>query len=233
MKRPRRREPDGTDSQAKLMEVDCMQSWSKVKLIARAREVVRREAAAVKALANQFDDSLMDVVDLLLNCPGHVLVTGAGTSHAMAQRFAHLLSCSGTPALCISAADALHGGAGAVREGDVVYVISKGGHSAEVNQFVDISKERGAKVVAQTETLTSPLAERSDAIFLVRAADGVDPYGMVATGSSLVAGAAGDALCVLLLELRGYSKASFGQTHPGGAVGRKLGSNSDLGEGAA
>lgn len=210
-----------------------MQSLSKVELISRAREVVGREAAAVEALAGQFDDGLVDVVDLLLNCPGHVLVTGAGTSHAMAQRFAHLLSCSGTPALCISAADALHGGSGAVREGDVVYVISKGGHSAEVNEFVDIAKDRGAKVIAQTETLTSPLAEKSDAILLVRAPGGVDPYGMVATGSSLVAGAAGDALCVLLLELRGYSKAAFGQTHPGGAVGRKLESKSELEEGEA
>ncbi len=195
---------------------------SKASILARAREVVVREAAAVEALATQFDDGLVDVVDLLLNTTGHVLVTGAGTSQAMAHRMAHLLSCCGTPALPVNAADAIHGGAGAVREGDVLYVISKGGHSAEVNQFVDIAKQRGAKVVAQTENLDSPLAAKSDAILRVVTPEEVDPYGMVATGSSLVSGAAGDALCVLLLELRGYSKAAFGATHPGGAVGKRL-----------
>ena len=191
-------------------------------ILSRARAVVEGEAAAVAALAGQLDAGLVDVVKLLLACEGHCLVTGAGTSHAMAERMAHLLSCCGTPALCISAADALHGGAGAVRAGDVLYVISKGGRSAEVNAFVDIAKSRGAKVVAQTETLTSPLAEKCDAVYCVRTIGEVDPYGMIATGSSLVAGAAGDAVCVLLLELRGHSREAFGATHPGGAVGDML-----------
>jgi arabinose-5-phosphate isomerase len=192
-------------------------------MVARAREVLAREAAAVAALAEQMDAGLAEVVRVLLGCAGHVLVTGAGTSHAMAERFAHLLSCVGTPALPISAADALHGGAGAVREGDVLYVISKGGQSAEVNAFVEITKARGAAIVAQTEDPASPLAVLADAVFVVRAAEGIDPYGMIATGSSLVAGAAGDVLCTLLLEARGYTQEAFGATHPGGAVGRMVG----------
>ena len=191
-------------------------------LIARAREVIEREAQGVRALIEQLDESLVEVVDLVYHCQGHVLVTGAGTSHAMAQRLAHLLSCSGTPALCISAADSLHGGAGAVTANDVVYVISKGGRTTEINQFVEIAKSRGAGVVAQTENPDSPLAQLSDAVYVVRAADDVDPYGMIATGSSLVNGAAGDVLCVLLMERRGYSVEQFGETHPGGAVGLKL-----------
>jgi len=169
-------------------------------MVARAREVLTREAAAVAALSEQMDAGLADVIQVLLDCTGHVLVTGAGTSSAMAERFAHLLSCVGTPALPISAADALHGGAGAVREGDVLYVISKGGQSAEVNAFAEIAKARGAAILAQTEDLTSPLAALADAVFLVRAVGEIDPYGMIATGSSLVAGA----------------------THPGGAVGKML-----------
>ena len=197
-------------------------SGSGTEWVARAREVVEREAQAVRALADQFDDSLADVVALLLNCQGHILVTGAGTSHAMAQRFAHLLSCCGTPALCINAADAVHGGAGAITADDVVFIISKGGHSAEINQFAKIARERGAKIIAQTENPDSPLAQISDVIFDVRTVGDVDPYGLIATGSSLVNGAAGDALCVLLLESRGYSRDDFGSTHPGGAVGEKL-----------
>jgi D-arabinose 5-phosphate isomerase GutQ len=195
---------------------------SRTEMVARAREVIEREARAVRALAEQVDDRLADVVDLLLNCQGHVMVTGAGTSHAMAQRFAHLLSCCGTPALCISASDGIHGGAGAVTADDVVFVLSKGGRSAEINQFAQIARARGAKIVAQTEDPGSPLGRMSDAVFQVRAAGDVDPYGMIATGSSLVNGAAGDALCVLLLESRGYSRDDFGLTHPGGAVGKRL-----------
>ena len=191
-------------------------------LLARARAVVEREASGVGALAGQLDESLRDVLDLLLNCRGHVLVAGAGTSHAIAQRLAHLLSCSGTPALCINAADSLHGGAGAITANDVVYVISKGGRTAEINQFVEVARARGAKVVGQTENPASPLGKLCDAIYCVKAEGQVDPYGMIATGSSLVNAAAGDVLCVLLLELRGYTKEAFGATHPGGAVGIKL-----------
>ena len=191
-------------------------------IVARARQVVAREAAAVAALSGQMDAGLSEVLRLLLECSGHVLVTGVGTSNAMAERFAHLLSCVGTPALCIGATDALHGGAGAIKEGDVLFVISKGGQSDEVNRVVDIARARGARIIAQTENPESPLAERSDAVYCVRTIGDVDPYGMIATGSSLVAGAAGDVLCVLLLELRGYSREAFGATHPGGAVGRML-----------
>ena len=191
-------------------------------IVLRAEEIVLREAEAVRALATQLDDSLADVLSLMLNCEGHVLVTGAGTSRAIAQRLAHLLSCSGTPSLFISASDGLHGGSGAVTENDVVYLISKGGHSAEINQFAEIARSRGARLIAQTENSESPLAQMCDAVFKVKAEGDVDPYGMVATGSSLVNGAAGDVLCVLLLEFRGYTKEAFGRTHPGGAVGKKL-----------
>jgi len=191
-------------------------------IVLRAKEIVQREAKAVRALATQLDDDLADVLSLLLNCKGHVLVTGAGTSRAIAQRLAHLLSCSGTPSLFISASDGLHGGSGAVTKNDVVYLISKGGHSAEINQFAEIARSRGAKLIAQTENPGSPLAQMCDAVYKVKAEGDVDPYGMVATGSSLVNGAAGDVLCVLLLELRGYTQEAFGQTHPGGAVGKKL-----------
>jgi D-arabinose 5-phosphate isomerase GutQ len=199
-----------------------MADLSTADLLARARQVIAGEAQAVGALADQLDERLVQVVDLLLRCRGHVLVTGAGTSQAIARRFAHLLSCSGTPALAIDAGDGLHGGAGAITPDDLVFVISKGGQSAEINQLAQIARQRGATVVVQTEAPESPLGQMSDAVLPVRASAAVDPYGMIATGSSLVNAAAGDVLCVLLLELRGYSLADFGQTHPGGAVGQRL-----------
>jgi len=191
-------------------------------ITAVAKATVEREAQAVGNLAQQFENGFTEVVNLLLNCKGHVLVTGAGTSHAVAQRMAHLLSCSGTPSLCIDAGDGLHGGSGAIKTGDVVYIISKGGQSKEINQFARIAINRGAVIIAQTEAPDSPLGRMSDAVLKVKVDDGVDPFGMVATGSSLVNAAAGDALCTVLLKLRGYTREEFCQTHPGGAVGKKL-----------
>jgi D-arabinose 5-phosphate isomerase GutQ len=199
-----------------------MTGMTSEQLIEKAKSVLLREADAVGACARWMDESLAGIASLLLDCRGHVLVAGAGTSRAVAQRFAHLLSCCGTPALPINAADALHGGSGAITERDVVYIISKGGHSAEINKFAEIARKRGAKIVAHTENPDSPLARMSDAVYRVRADGDVDPYGMIATGSSLVNCAACDVLCILLLELRGYSKEAFGATHPEGAVGKKL-----------
>jgi len=199
-----------------------MAGESAAQLVARAREVIQREAAAVNLLNEQVDESAVKVARLMLGCRGHVLVTGAGTSRAIAQRFAHLLSCCGTSALPLNAADCLHGGAGAITDRDILYVISKGGHSREINSLVEIARHKGARIIAHTENPDSPLGKMSDAIYRIKAPEDVDPYGMIATGSSLVNGAACDVLCVLLLELRGYSKEQFSVTHPEGAVGKKI-----------
>jgi D-arabinose 5-phosphate isomerase GutQ len=195
---------------------------TKSNTIQKASDVIKREAWAVEQIIEQLDERINTVINLLFNCKGHVLVTGAGTSRAVAERFAHLLSCCGTPALFIHAADALHGGAGSIKPEDIVYIISKGGKSAEINQFAEIAHQRGARIIAHTEVADSPLAKLSDAVFQIIAYGDVDPYGMIATGSSLVNSAACDALCVCLLDKRGYTKEEFGHTHPGGAVGEKI-----------
>lgn len=191
-------------------------------MVARARAVVETEARAISTLKDQLSADLVAVARLMLDCQGHILTAGAGTSCAMAQRFAHLLACCGTPALFISAANSIHGGAGAISGKDIVYIISKGGQSTEINTFAQIAKDRGAKIIAHTERPESPLGKLSDAVVHVTAPEDADPYGMIATGSSLMTGAACDVLCVLLLELRGYTKEQFGRTHPGGAVGVKI-----------
>jgi D-arabinose 5-phosphate isomerase GutQ len=188
----------------------------------KAKTIIQNEARAVLEIQNQLDSTIQHVVQILYESRGHVLTTGAGTSKMIAMRFAHLLSCCGTPALFISADDSLHGGAGAVTPDDVIYVISKGGRSREINSFVDIAKKRGARIIAHTEDPHSPLAMVSDAVYCIKTMCEVDPYGMIATGSSLVNGAACDVLCVLLLELKGYTKEQFGMTHPEGAVGIQL-----------
>jgi D-arabinose 5-phosphate isomerase GutQ len=199
-----------------------MAEMSGKQMLERARRVIESEAGAVSALKDQLTEELAGIIDMIINCKGHVLTAGSGTSWAIAERFAHLLACCGTPALFVNAANAIHGGAGSITEKDIVYVISKGGQSAELNSFVRIAKDRGAKIIAHTEKPDSELGKLSDAVYQVVAPEEVDPYGMIATGSSLVNAAACDVLCILLLELRGYTKQQFGQTHPGGAVGEEL-----------
>ena len=191
-------------------------------ILAKARAVIEKESRAVLDIQGQLGAEIAEILQLLYACRGHVLTAGAGTSKMIAMRFAHLLSCCGTPALFISADDSLHGGAGAITADDVVYVISKGGRSREINGFVEIAKKRGAKIIAHTEDPRSPLASMSEAVYHIKAPADVDPYGMIAMGSSLVNAAACDVLCSLLLELRGYTKEQFGATHPEGAVGIKI-----------
>ena len=187
-----------------------------------AASVIRRESAAVADLAVGLPEEFPRAVRLMLDCRGHVIVSGSGTSHALALRFAHLLSCCGTPALFLHPGDSQHGAAGALRAEDVWIGLSKGGETTEVCFLAGIARKRGAKVIAITEMPASTLGNLADVVLEVRAPEGVDPYGMIATGSSLLNAALTDALCVALLELRGYTLERFGETHPGGAVGHRL-----------
>lgn len=188
-------------------------------------EVIAREAAAVASAADQLGEAYVAAVRVLLACKGKVLVSGSGTSHAVALRFAHLLSCVGTPALFLHPGDSQHGASGAVAAGDVWIGLSKGGETSEVVFLAGIARKRGATVVAITEKPASSLGQLADIVLSVTAPDDVDPFGMVATGSSLFNAAFSDAICVALLELRGYSVDDFGETHPGGAVGHKIREN--------
>lgn len=191
-------------------------------ILALAQETIQRESQVISTLIPQLGESIIDSAHLMLNCQGHVLVAGSGTSHSVAARFAHLLSCCGTPALFIHPGDSQHGLSGAVTERDVLFAISKGGETIEVNYLAKVAKSRGAKVIGLTERPESTLAKLSDVVLCFKAPPDGDPYGMIATGSSLFNSALCDALCVVLLNLRGYSLEQFGQTHPGGAVGQKL-----------
>jgi D-arabinose 5-phosphate isomerase GutQ len=191
-------------------------------ILSQAAAVIQQESTAVAALTAQLNSNFVAAAQVLLACQGHVLVAGSGTSHAVGARLAHLLTCCGTPALFIHPGDSQHGLSGAVTERDVLIALSKGGETLEVNFLVRTARSRGTKVIAITEKPASTLGQLSDIVLQVTAPADVDPYGMIATGSSLVTAAFGDALCVVLLHLRGYTKEQFGQTHPGGAVGLKI-----------
>jgi len=191
------------------------------------RDTILVESEAVASLVEQVNDSTSAAVRLMLACNGHVIVAGAGTSSATAQRFAHLLACCGTPAFFLHPGDSQHGSAGAIRSEDVLVALSKGGETAEVNFLAEYARKRQAKVIGITESAGSSLGRLCDVVIEIQAGRGVDPYGMIATGSSLFTSAFCDGLCVALLRLRNYSQDEFGQTHPGGAVGLKLRGNEE------
>ena len=192
------------------------------KLISLARDAVLREAQAVASITDQINPNFLDVAQTLLACSGHVLVAGSGTSHATALRMAHLFSCVGTPALFIHPGDAQHGTSGAIKPNDVVILISRGGETDEVNKLGQIAKRRGATVIAFTEKPESTVGQLSDLVLLVKSDPSADIANTITTAGSLSMSAMGDALCVVLFHLRGYSMDAFALTHPGGAVGKQI-----------
>ena len=191
-------------------------------IVGAAREVVEREAQALAGLVSQIDDSFAEVVRAVLATPGKVITTGTGTSGIMAERMAHLLAVSGTPAFYLPCLDALHGGMGAITSTDLVIALSKGGQSVELIELVTRLGERGIRVIAVTEDAQSGFATAAAMVAHIRTEPAeADLGGLIATGSTLVAGAWGDALAAVLMQLRGYSWSEVIDTHPGGIVGRQ------------
>ena len=186
-----------------------------------ARERIAHEAAGMAALRDELDDSTVTAIRLLLGCQGKVFVSGSGTSGTIARRMAHIFAVTGTPSIFLPAMDALHGTLGAVTQGDVVIVISKGGGSSEINDLVIRAKERGAAVIALTVSRDTPLTERADLTIVAGGTADLDLGGMIAMGSTLVHAAWGDAVATVLMQARGYSWGAVHHTHPGGAVGAK------------
>jgi arabinose-5-phosphate isomerase len=188
-----------------------------------ARDVIQREATAVANLVHQVDQRTADVVRLVLATTGKVITTGTGTSGIMAERLAHLLAVTGTPAFYLPCLDALHGGMGSIAPTDIVIALSKGGQSAELTQLVTRLEERDVRVVAITEKPESAFASAASHVVTVVTEPGdADLGGLVATGSTLVAGAWGDALVAVLMQVRQYSWQEVIATHPGGIVGQQV-----------
>lgn len=189
-------------------------------LLPAARELVTREAAAVAVVAERLDASLVAAAQMCLDATGKIVTVGVGTNGPIARRLAHLLSTTGTSSLFLHPVDALHGSLGAVADGDVVIAVSKGGKSAELNEFVERAKSRGAKAIVLTVVPEAPLGRLGDLTIELPELPEADPGGIVAMGSSLVAAAWGDALALTLMQATGYGWEAVLHSHPFGAVGQ-------------
>ncbi|MBK8798150.1 MAG: SIS domain-containing protein [Anaerolineales bacterium] len=182
------------------------------------REVVRAEAAAIEAVAEQLDPAFVATARLVAGCPGVILTTGSGTSGTIARRLAHLLATCGMHAFFVHPADALHGPSAAVAPGDVLIALSKAGKSAEINHFARVARQRGGQVISLTWKPDSELAELSDVVLVQPNAVEAEGEGVLPFGSTLAAGALCDALCLAVKTMRGFDLATLTQTHPSGAT---------------
>lgn len=197
-------------------------------LLEAARATIADEAAAVAAVADQLDDTFLDVHRQLLACTGKVFVVGSGTSGTIARRMAHLLSVCGTPSAFLHPMDALHGTMGVLTEDDILMTISKGGETSEINELMELARRRGVRLIALTSSQESTMARLADTVVTLEIGEGADPGDVIAMGSTLVTAVWGDALAILLMRQRGYTWDQMLETHPGGAVGKMEAAPADL-----
>jgi arabinose-5-phosphate isomerase len=189
-------------------------------LLARAREVVRIEAAAVAALEGRLDQSFLDAVEVLYGCRGKVIVSGVGKSGLFAHKLAATLTSTGTPAVFLHPADALHGDAGLFASGDVALFISKSGASEELLALLPYLERHGIPLVSLVSTPGSALAPRSRVTLVTGPVREACPMDLTPTTSITLAQVMGDCLAVALLERRGFQPEDFRFLHPGGVLGR-------------
>lgn len=197
-----------------------MPALSDDEVVELARRVIQADSRAVLATLAALDGAFLQFARLLSTCSGKVLVTGSGTSGAVAIRAAHLLSVAGTPAFHLSPADGLHGGLGVLRPGDIVLALSKGGASEELNDFCSRARALCGCLLVITASQASALAAMADHVIMLVLQDDADIGALVATGSSLAAAAVVDALVAVGRVARGYAWRDLLFTHPAGAVGR-------------
>ena len=187
-------------------------------ILESAKAQIRAEGEVIIDIADQLDESFIQAAQLIAQCPGNVLATGAGTSGTMARRLAHLLATCGVSAFYQHPGEALHGPSAAITEGDLIIAFSKAGKSQELNTFCKVAKERGAQIIALTWYPDSPLGQMSDVVMQIRPDEKGEGEGVLPFGSSLANGAVGDALTLVVKQMRDFDLRTLVQTHPSGAT---------------
>jgi arabinose-5-phosphate isomerase len=190
--------------------------------IEQAREVLRIEAEGINALLEQLDDDFTRAVELILACPGRLIITGIGKSGIIGQKIAATLNSTGTSSFFLHPVEAMHGDLGLVDEKDVVMAISYSGETSELNLLLPSLKKRGVKVISMTGNVNSSLARHGDAVLGVSVPREACPLGLAPTASTTAALAMGDALAVVLLNCKQFKASDFRRNHPGGSLGERL-----------
>ncbi|MEM9670226.1 MAG: KpsF/GutQ family sugar-phosphate isomerase [Pseudomonadota bacterium] len=192
------------------------------------RRVISLEAEALRALADSLDATFVAAVDALSHVEGRVIVTGMGKSGHVARKIAATLSSTGTPAIYVHPGEASHGDLGMVKSGDIVLALSRSGETGELSDLVAHAEMDDLVLIAITNIAASTLAERANHALILPDADEACEATRAPTTSTTVMMALGDALAVALLERRGFTADDFKRFHPGGHLGARLMTISDL-----
>ncbi|MBS3738820.1 KpsF/GutQ family sugar-phosphate isomerase [Mesohalobacter halotolerans] len=187
-----------------------------------AKDSIQMQAEAVNHLNQYINEDFEAVVKLILKSKGRVVITGIGKSAIIAQKIVATMNSTGTPAVFMHAADAIHGDLGTILKDDIVICISKSGNTPEIKVLVPLIKNFENKLIALTGNQKSYLAEHSDFTLLTPVKKEACPNNLAPTTSTTAQLVMGDALAVTLLKMKGFSKKDFAKYHPGGALGKAL-----------
>jgi arabinose-5-phosphate isomerase len=195
---------------------------SQNKIIEFARLTLGIEIATLQAIYDTIDAEFVRCVHHLLQHKGRLVITGVGKSALTAQKIAATCNSTGTMALFMHAADAIHGDLGMIGPEDTVMCISKSGETPEIRVLVPLLRNMKCPVIAMTAERASTLAQGADYLLFTPIEKEADPNNLAPTASTTAQAAMGDALAVTLLRLRGFQPEDFALLHPGGSLGRQL-----------
>ncbi len=187
-----------------------------------AKDALINEANAIRNLESYVDDQFEACVREIFEGKGRVVVTGIGKSAIVANKITATLNSTGTPALFMHAADAIHGDLGMVQKDDIVICLSKSGNTPEIKVLVPLLKRTGSRLVALVSNTDSYLARQADFILNATIEEEACPNNLAPTTSTTAHMALGDALAICLLALRDFSSEDFARYHPGGSLGKQL-----------
>jgi len=187
-----------------------------------AIEVLQLEAKALEALTHKITDDFAEVVNIIVNLKGRVVVSGIGKSAIIAQKIVATLNSTGTPSIFMHAADAIHGDLGIIQQDDLVIVISKSGNTPEIKVLIPFLKQANNRMVGIVGNLNSFLAQQADYVLDTTVEREACPNNLAPTTSTTAQLAMGDALAVCLQTLRQFTDRDFAKYHPGGALGKQL-----------
>ncbi len=180
------------------------------------------EVASIKGLKTFIDSDFVEAVKLIHFSESRVIISGIGKSAIVAQKIVATLNSTGTPAVFMHAADAIHGDLGIIQKNDTVICISKSGNTAEIKMLVPLIKSGGNKLIGMVGDTDSYLAKQADLVLNTTVEKEACPHNLAPTSSTTAQMAMGDALAVCLLECKGFTGSDFAKYHPGGALGKRL-----------
>ena len=191
-------------------------------ILAIAKKTIEIESEAIHNLVSLLDVEFANAVECIIRSTGRVVISGIGKSAIIASKIVATLNSTGTPAIFMHAADAIHGDLGTIQDNDVVICISKSGNTPEIKMLVPLIKRGKNKLIGMTGNIDSFLASQADFVLNTYVAKEACPNNLAPTTSTTAQLVIGDALAICLLELKGFSSKDFAKYHPGGALGKRL-----------